>query len=147
MAVASNPLNTAEFDLEYATDGTGSSYTPFGSEVIDVQPDEFMRKVLERRLLNGTRVQKITGRIDYGNLKVTLEYSSATFAIVLGWQTTKTRVWIRSSAEDTGGTSDSKLVYKGYVSGVTPPATPGDDAVAQFSFTLACDDFAWTAAS
>ena len=147
MAVASNPLNTAEFDLEFATDGTGASYTAFGSEVIDVQPDEFMRKVLERRLLNGTRVQKIVGRIDYGNLKVTLEYSSATFNTVLGWQTNKTLVWIRSSAEDTGGTSDSKLVYKGYVSGVKPVATPGDDAVAQFEFTLAVDDFAWTAAS
>lgn len=147
MAVASNPLNTAEFDLEYATDGTGSSYTPFGSEVIDFQVETFERKVLERRLLNGTRVQKIVARIDYKSCTTTLEYSSATFNTVHGWFANKTNVWLRSSAEDTGGTSDSKLVYKGYVSGITPPSTPGDDAVAQFTFTLANDDFAWTAAS
>lgn len=147
MAVATNPLNTAEFDLEYAVDGTGSSYTAFGAEVIDFNSDGFKRKVLERRLLNGTRVQKLTARIDYGNVTTTLEYSSATFNTVLGWQTNKTYVWIRSSAEDTGGSSDSKLVYKGYVSDVTPPATPGDDAVAQFTFMLTVDDFAWTAAS
>jgi hypothetical protein len=145
MAVTANPLNTAEFDIEYSVN-TGSNYTAFGSEVIDFQPDEFMRKVLERRLLNGTRVQKITGRIDYGNCKTTLEYSSATFTTVLGWQTNKTLLWLKVAAED-GTVADSMVVYKGYVSGVTPPATPGDDAVAQFSFTLAVDDMAFTAAS
>jgi hypothetical protein len=146
MAVASNPLNTAEFDIEYSVN-SGSNYTAFGSEVIDFQPDEFMRKVLERRLLNGTRVQKITGRIDYGNAKTTLEYSSATFNTVLGWQTNKTLVWLKVMAEDIGSVTDSLVIYKGYVSGVTPPATPGDDAVAQFSFTLAVDDMTFTAAS
>ena len=146
MAVATNPLNTAEFDIEWSVN-SGSNYTAFGSEVIDFQPDEFARKVLERRLLNGTRVQKITARIDYGNAKMTLEYSSATFNTVLGWQTNKTLVWLKVMAEDTGGGADSQIIYKGYISGVKPVATPGDDQVAQFEFTMAVDDMAFTVAS
>lgn len=145
MAVTANPLNTAEFDIEWSVN-SGGAYTAFGSEVIDFQPEAFERKVLERRLQNGTRVQKITARIDYKSCTTTLEYSSATFNTVLGWQTNKTLVWLKVMADD-GSVGDSTVIYKGYVSGVTPPATPGDDAVAQFSFTLANDDAAFSTAS
>jgi hypothetical protein len=148
MAALTNPLNTAEVDLEYSLN-SGSAWVAFGSEIVDVQPSEFMRKEIQRKLLNVTRVQKYLGRIDYGDLKVILEYSSVTFALVLGWQTNKTLVWIRTSPEDSGGINKSSIVFKsgahGGVKGVKPFNAPGDDEAVAFEFTLSVDDMLFTA--
>lgn len=145
MAADANPVMAALSVLSYSTN-SGSSYTPFGTEVINVEPDKQLRKVLERKLKGVARVQKIGARKDYGNVTVTLEYSSTTFSLVSGWYEANTNpLWLRDEMDDTGGTNGSRLVYKGFVSDVSPPKTPGEDEVEQFSFTLAVDDFAFTA--
>jgi len=145
MAADSNPINAALSALSYSTN-SGGAYTAFGTEVVNVEPSDKLRKVLERRLKGVARVQKLGARKDYGELVVTLEYSSTTYALVDGWYENNTNpLWIRDEMDDTGGTNGSRLVYKGFVSKIGQPKTPGDDEVEQFSFTLAVDDFAFTA--
>lgn len=145
MPVGTNPRNTALFTLEYSTDGT--NFTSFGTEVVDVQPnDNLSRKMIERRLLNTTFVDIFPARIDYQTLKVILEYSSATYTTVLGWFTNKTLIFIRLSADDTGGTNNSRHRFSGYVM-AKPPAAPGDDQVALLEFTVRCRDYTFTAAA
>ena len=150
MAADPNPVQAALSVLSYSTN-SGGAYTPFGTEVINVEPDKMMRKELERKLKGVARVQKLGARKNYGNLTVTIEYSSATFALVSGWWETNTgpsssgvhTIWLRDEMDDTGGTNGSRLVYKGFVKDVQPPKTPGEDEVEQFSFTFAVDDFAF----
>lgn len=150
MAALTNPLNSAECDWDYSVN-SGGAYTPFGTEIVNVVPTGFKRKVLERRLLNVTRVQKYLARIDYGELKFTCEYSSATFTTVFGWQTSKTAVWLRVQPEDTGGGGDSSIIFKssafGGIFDVVPFSTPGDDEIMTFEFTMAVDDATFAAGS
>lgn len=144
--VGVNPLNSALATLEYSTN-SGGLWTAFGTEVVDGVPGAQSNKVIERRLLGVTRVQKYVARVNYGDGTVTLEYSSATYTTVLGWRDNKTNVWLRETSPDTGGANGSRQVLKGYVSDLTPPPAKGDDDTQTFSFKLATDDYAFTAAA
>lgn len=144
MPALTNPLNGAQATLEYSTNA-GSAYTTFGTEVQKVTPGSQKNKVIERKLLGTTRVQKFVGRIDNGEASFDLEYSSATYTTVTGWRTAGTLMWIRLTAPDSGGTNGSRHVVKGYISEITPPEAKGDDDTMMFTFKIAIDDYAFTA--
>lgn len=147
MPVGANPLNIADFDLEYSTN-QGGAYTAFGADdVVDVIPDKWARKVIKRLLHNQDAELVHLGKINYGNILTRLEHHSAIFNIVQGWIATRnTEIWLRHSAEDTGGTNDSSIVYKGFCHEVKPPESHGDDETAMLEFALALYAIVWTAA-
>lgn len=138
---ASPPLNTANSVLAYSSDN--SNFTDLVN-IVNVEPNGRMRKVIERRLKGQTRVQKFVARLDDGELKVTSEYGSALFNTFETFFAAKTRIYMRDTMDDTGGTNGSKMLYDGYIKELTPPATPGDDADEIFSFTLAVNVMTFT---
>ena len=118
------------------------AFAPSKEEIV------WARKVIERMLHNQDAVLKHLGKVNYGNILVRLEHHSAIFNICQGWVATRgTEIWLRHSAEDTGGTNDSSIVYKGYCHRVKPPETHGDDDTAAFEFSLALFAIVWAAAA
>lgn len=148
MPVGVNPLNAADFDLEYSINA-GGAYTAFDvDEVVDVIPDEAARKIIERLLLNQDDVLKHLGKVNWGNIRVRIEHHSAAFGLVFPWLTVRnTDIWLRYEANDTGGTNDSRLVFKGKLATVKLPEAHGDDDTAMFEFTLALYSVLWTPAA
>jgi hypothetical protein len=146
-------MNTAMADLEYSTD-LGETWTAFtealdednDSAVLDVQPSPKVKKIIERRALGTGRVRKRVGRNDYGTIKVMLAYDSPLFALVNAWDEDD-EIWLRSTSDDADASNGSRHIFKGYVTEVTPPSTPGDDADEQFDFTLAVDNYAFEEAA
>lgn len=142
MPVGTAPRNTANFTVEYSTDG--SSYTAF-TGVISAIPDEQTGKVIERLLAGATRVQKYVGRVNHGNIKIMLEYGSALFTTFSAFANT-TLYYVRVTADDTGGTNGHRFIYSGYWSGFQRPSLDGDDKTAEMHLTLAVDNVTYTAA-
>lgn len=145
MPVGVNPLNTAASVLAYGTDGT--NFTDFTGYIENVEPSGRMRKVINRLLLGGTTVVKWVARLDHGDLKVTLEYSSAIYAIIDALFVAKTRWYNKLTMDDTGGTNGSKHVFDGYLKELSGPPAPGDDKTATFTYTLAVNTYTFTAAA
>lgn len=145
MPVGVNPLNTANSVLARSTDDI--SYTDITGYVVDAEPNGRLRKVIERRLLGVTRVQKWTARVDHGKLKITFEYSSALFTIFDGYFTANTAIYLRLTEDDTGGTNGSRHKFYGQLEAVEPPTSPGDDETQQFVVTMAVDTYTFAAAS
>lgn len=143
MPVGTAPRNTANFTVEYSTDGT--SYTAF-TGVISAIPDAETRKVIERMLAGATRVQKYVGRANHGNIKITLEYGSALFTTFSAFSTT-TLYYVRVTADDTGGTNGHRFIYSGYWSEFQRPELNGDDKTAEMALTLAVDNVTYTGAA
>ena len=143
MPVGVAPRNTANFTVEYSTDG--SSYTTFPNSISAV-PDKESRKVIERMVLGATRVQKYVGRANHGSLTITSEYAAAGFTTLSGFSTT-TLYYVRVTADDTGGTSGYKFIYSGYWSELQRPEANGDDKTAEMGLTLAVDNVTYTVAS
>lgn len=144
MAAASPPLNTALSTLSYGTNG--SSYTAL-SNVLNVEPGGRVAKIIERRRKGILYVEKFAARIDHGTLKVTMEYGSALYDVFNTYFTGKTKIYVKDVMDDTGGTAGSQVVYYGPLSECMPPATPGDDADQEFSFTMAVETATFTAGS
>ena len=145
MPVGTNPLNTANSVLAYGTDG--ANFTDFTGYIENVEPSGRLRKIIQRLLLGGTTVVKYPARLNHGQLKVTLEYSSAIYAVIDALFLAKTRWYNRITMDDTGGTNGSKHVFDGYLSELSAPPTPGDDKTATFNFTIDVNTYTFTAAA
>lgn len=135
------PINTALSTTEYGTDGV--AYTAM-LYVLNVEPTGRVAKVIERRRKGIGIVEKFTARIDHGSLKITQEYASITFAVWDAFFLAKTPIYIRDTMDD-AGTSASKVVYYGPISGCDGPNTPGDDADQEFVITQATQTVTFTA--
>lgn len=150
MPVGTNPNITGQYTVEYSTN-SGSAYTSFNAsttQVVDVIPDEWARKIIERFLIGEDVVLKYVGKINYGNIRIILEYDSAQTTVVLPWLTTRnTDVWFRLTAPDTGGTNGDRLVFKTKVQAFKAPQLPGDDQTAQVEIVGAVYGHARTAAA
>lgn len=141
---ASPPLNTANSTSSYGTNG--SSYTSL-SNILNEEPSGRLAKVIERRRKGVTYVEKFTARIDHGKLKVTMEYGSALCAVFDAYFLAKTKIYYKIVNDDTGGTAGSQYVFYGPIESMDAPATPGDDADEEFSFTMAVETATFTAGS
>ena len=135
MPADSPPINTALSVTEYSTNG--SSYTAMDN-VLNVEATGRVAKIIERRRKGQTTVEKFVARVDHGSVKITQEYGSAIYAV---WDAffqpaTRVPVYIRDTMDDAGSTA-SKVVYYGWVSECSAPSTPGDDAVEEFTVTVA----------
>lgn len=145
MPVGTNPLNTANSVLAYSTDGT--TYTDFTGYIENVEPSGRMRKVINRLLLGGTTVVKYVARLDHGELKVTLEYSSAIYAVIDALFLAKTAWYNRLTMDDIGITAGSKHTFLGFIKELSAPPAPGDDKTATFNYTIAVNTYTFAAAS
>lgn len=140
--VGTAPRNTANFTFAYSTDD--SSYTPM-TNITNVTLPELIQKMIERRLLGTTFVDIFPARFDYGTISFTTEYGSALFNTLFAFYTGKTLVYLKATADDTGGTNGASFKSSGYMN-VNLADIPADDAVKTVTFSLRCRSFAFTAA-
>lgn len=143
MPVGTAPRNTALFTYGYSTDD--NSYTSLTNITTVTLPD-IQQKMIERRLLNTTFVDIFPARFDYGTTTFTTEYGSALFTTLLAFYTGKTLIFLKATADDTGGTNGASFKSSGYVN-VNLSDIPADDIVKVVTFSMRCRSFAWTAAA
>lgn len=138
------PINTAASVFAHSTDN--SSYTDMAN-VLSVKFSGRMRKVIERRRLGVSYVEKFTARLNEGDLTIVQEWGAAIFTTFNTFFANKTPLYLRITMDDTGGTAGSKFVCYGELSKCNPPDSMGDDTDAEFEIQLAINTVTYTAGS